>query len=179
MAGVVLVVAGAGVLGWVGWQMWGTTWVSERRHDQIAAELEQEWRGGDQLVQVEEGPATAMVEIPAFGEDYRVPLLEGTAEDVLAAGFGHVVDTQAPGQVGNFVLSGHRTTHGEPLADMPDLEPGDEVVVTTADTIYTYVLDTGGDDLAVALDETWVLDPAPVNPDGGVQPPGPRSHHGC
>ena len=82
LAGVVLVVAGVGVLGWVGWQVWGTTWVSERRHDQIATELEQEWRAGAQLVQVEEGPATAMVEIPAFGEDYRVPLLEGTAEDV-------------------------------------------------------------------------------------------------
>ena len=57
--------------------MWGTTWVSERRHDQIATELEQEWRAGAQLVHVEEGPATAMVEIPAFGDDYRVPLLEG------------------------------------------------------------------------------------------------------
>ena len=174
-AGVVLVVAGVGVLGWVGWQVWGTTWVSERRHDQIATELEQEWSSGGQLVQVEEGPATAMVEIPAFGKDYRVPLLEGTSEDALAAGFGHVVDTQAPGQIGNFVLSGHRTTHGEPLADMPDLEPGDEVILTTADTIYTYVLDTGGDDLTVDLHDTWVLDSSPVNPDGGTQPPRLRS----
>lgn len=172
VAGVALVVTGVGVLGWVGWQLWGTTWVSERRHDQITTELEQEWRAGEQLVQVEEGPATAVVEIPAFGDDYQVPLLEGTSDDALAAGFGHLVDTQAPGRIGNFVLAGHRSTHGEPLADMPDLESGDEVIVTTADAVYTYVLDTGGGDLVVAMDETWVLDPVPVNPDGGVQPPG-------
>lgn len=170
VAGVALIGAGVGVLGWVGWQWWGTTWVSQRQHDQIAAELQQEWRDGEQVVQLEEGPATALVEIPAFGNDYRVPLLEGTGEDALAAGFGHFVDTQAPGQVGNFGLAGHRTTHGEPLADMPDLQPGDKVVVTTADAIYTYVLDSGGDDLVVGFDETWVLDPSPVNPEGGVQP---------
>ena len=58
---------------------------------------------------------------------------------------------------------------------MPDLEPGDEVILTTADTIYTYVLDTGGDDLTVDLNDTWVLDSSPVNPDGGTQPPRLRS----
>ena len=41
----------------------------------------------------------------------------------------------------------------------------------TADRVYTYVLDTGGDDLTVDFAEDWVLDPAPVNPDGGLQPP--------
>jgi sortase A len=100
-----------------------------------------------------------------------VPLLDGTSDDVLAAGFGHVEGTAAPGQVGNVVLAGHRITHGEPLRDMPDLEPGDEVLVETADRVYTYVLDTGGDDLTVGFDADWVLAPAPVNPDGGVQPP--------
>lgn len=76
-----------------------------------------------------------------------------------------------PGQVDNLVIAGHRITHGEPLRDMPDLEPGDEVLVETADSVYTCVLDTGGDDLTVDVDADWVLTPAPVNPDGGVQPP--------
>ena len=54
---------------------------------------------------------------------------------------------------------------------MPELRPGDEIVVDTRDTTYTYVLDTGGGDLAVPFTDVWVLDPRPVNPDGGVGPP--------
>ena len=43
---------------------------------------------------------------------------------------------------------------------------------------FTYELDTGGDDLTVNFDQTWVVDPLPTNPDeGGPQPaqePGQR-----
>ena len=53
---------------------------------------------------------------------------------------------------------------------MPDLRPGDEVVVETRAATFTYVLDTGGDDLVVPFTETWVVDALPTNPDGGVQP---------
>ena len=119
-----------------------------------------------------------MVRIPAFGPDNAVPLLEGTSDEALAAGFGHLDGTADPGRVGNFAIAGHRVTHGEPLADMPDLEVGDRVIIETATHTYTYVLDTGGDDLTVDFDETWVLDPVPTNPDpGGTQPdqePGQR-----
>ena len=62
------------------------------------------------------------------------------------------------------MLAGHRITHGEPLRDMPDLEVGDEVVVETADAVYTYVLTTGGDDLEVPFTASWVLDPHPGQP---------------
>jgi sortase A len=177
VAGAVCIVAGVGLLGWVGWQFWGTTWMSERRHEAIADDLRQEWAAGAQLTEVDEGSATAVVRIPAFGSDYAVPLLDGTSDEALAAGFGHLEGTDDPGEKGNVAIAGHRVTHGEPLADMPDLEPGDEVVIETRDTVYTYVLDTGGDDLVVGFDQTWVLDPLPTNPTGGVQPdqrPGQR-----
>ena len=54
---------------------------------------------------------------------------------------------------------------------MPSLEVGDLVIIDTATRTFTYALDTGGDDLTVNFDETWVLDPLPKNPDaGGAQP---------
>ena len=34
-----------------------------------------------------------------------------------------------PGEVGNFIVTGHRTSHGAPLADLPDLREGARVVV--------------------------------------------------
>jgi hypothetical protein len=34
------------------------------------------------------------------------------------------------------VLAGHRNTHGEPLRNMPDLQPGDRVVVETRTTVF-------------------------------------------
>lgn len=180
-----LVLAGLAVLGYVGWQTWGTTWVSQREHDDIADRLEQAWAAepvvrGSTLraegsydavpagaVEVDAGVAGAIVEIPRLGADYRVPLLEGTSDEALAAGFGHFTGSAEPGEVGNLALAGHRVTHGEPLRDMPALQPGDEVVVTTRDAVHTYVLDTGGDDLEVPLTETWVVDPVPVDPGGG------------
>lgn len=181
--GLALVLAGVAVLGYVGWQTWGTTWVSQREHAAITDRLEQAWaadpvvsggaRGGargdvpEGAVEVDAGVAEAIVEIPRLGADYRVPLLEGTSDEALAAGIGRFPGSAAPGGVGNLALAGHRVTHGEPLRDMPALEPGDEVVVTTRDAVHTYVLDTGGDDLEVPLTETWVVDPEPVDPDGG------------
>ena len=115
--------------------------------------------------------AQAIVRIPRFGPDYAVPVLQGTSESVLAAGFGHYDGTARAGGVGNYALAGHRVTHGEPLRDMPDLQPGDRVVVETRRTVFTYRLDTGGDDLVVPFSASWVLDPVPADPDGGVQPP--------
>lgn len=175
--GVLLLVAGAVVLGYVGWQLEGTSWVSERRHDAIVDDLQQRWADGEAEVEARGTTAAAVVRIPRFGEDYAVPLLDGASDDVLASGIGQLPDTADPGERGNLVISGHRVTHGEPFADLPELEPGDEVVVETAKAVYTYVVDTGGDDLTVPFTDLWVTDPRPRHPGGGVEPPagsGPR-----
>ena len=115
--------------------------------------------------------AGAIVLIPRFGSDYAVPVLEGTSDSVLAAGFGHYDGTARPAASATTRWPAHRVTHGEPLRDMPDLQPGDQVIVETRRTVFTYRLDTGGDDLVVPFSASWVLDPLPTNPDGGVQPP--------
>ncbi len=165
IVGVLMVLAGLVIVGVVAWQLWGTTYVSHRRQAETVDRLHEAWREGSSEVKTGHGTATAVVQIPEFGDDYEVPLLEGTSDDVLASGFGHFSGTAGPGEDGNFVIAGHRITHGEPLRHMPDLDPGDQVLVETADQVYVYELDTGGDDLEVRFTADWVLQPHPVNPD--------------
>ncbi|GAA4075413.1 class E sortase [Nocardioides kongjuensis] len=172
-----LIVAGLAVLGWVAWQFWGTNWQSGQRQDDVRRALQSGWGDGQDVVRTDFGNATAIVHIPKFGKDYAVPVLEGSSQEVLAAGVGHMADTADAGAAGNYVLAGHRVTHGEPFAELPSLEPGDEVVVETRAATYTYVLDTGGQDLVIPFTQTWVLDPKPVNPHGGTQPPADAGDH--
>jgi sortase A len=170
-AGVALVVAGVAVLGYVGWELYGTTWVAKREQSKIVGATERVW--GDQETAPSEedrelaDDVVALVRIPAFGDEYAVPAHEGTGDDVLARGFGVFDNSAAPGGKGNFSLAGHRITHGEPLRHLPDLRSGDTVVVETADMTYTYVLDTDGDSLSVDMDAGWVTASDPVNPETG------------
>lgn len=167
-----LIAAGLAVLGWVAWQFWGTNWQAHQRHDKVTTALENGWGEGNDVVRTDFGNATAILHVPRFGKDFAVPVLEGSTDEVLAAGIGHMEDTAEAGAVGNYVLAGHRVTHGEPFADFPELRPGDQVHVETREATYTYVLDSGGEDLIIPFTETWVLDPKPANPrDGGTQPP--------
>lgn len=168
--GLGLLLAGLGLLAWIAWQLWGTNWQSRKTHERLIEELNSACADGQKVKRSDKGEVIGIVRIPELGRKYRVPLLEGTSDEVLAAGFGHIEDTQLMGQRGNFVIAGHRVTHGEPLRDMPDLEPGDEVIIDTCDRSYTYVLTSGGDDLRVPFTAGWVLDRLPKNPSGGVQP---------
>lgn len=180
-AGLALILVGVSLLGYVGWQYWGTNWTSHRTQDRIVEDVEKNWETGEQtritgngtpVFEAPEGDVVALVRIPEFGDDYVVPVLEGTSDEVLAAGFGHFENTVDPGQVGNFALAAHRVTHGEPLKDMPSLDIGDEVIVETRAATYHYRLTSGGDDLRVTFQDGWVVDDLlPSNPDsGGVQP---------
>ncbi len=173
--GVLMILAGLACASWVGWELYGTTWVAKRDQDRTVAATERVWSTGPDTPS---GPVSedeqalaegvvALVRIPAFGEDYVVPVREGTSEDVLEGGFGLFDGSPGPGEAGNYALGGHRVTNGEPLRRMPELEPGDVVEVTTKDTIYTYTLDTAGDALTVGYDEPWVLAPDPAAPGGG------------
>ncbi|KQW48968.1 hypothetical protein ASC77_09645 [Nocardioides sp. Root1257] len=170
--GVALMAAGALLLGYIAWQYVGTNWVSHRHQAEVVDRLERGWESGQERVRTSYGDAEAVVRIPRFGADYEMPVLEGTSDTALAAGFGHFDGSAGPGQVGNYALAAHRVTHGEPLRDMPDLEVGDQVVVETAGATYTYELVTAGDALTVPFDTTWVVDPLPTNPDPqGPMPP--------
>lgn len=182
--GVALILAGLGLLAYVAWQFWGTNYVSKKHQREITSALEKTWSSGHGKKPrfVPTGEASALIRIPKFGKNYVVPVLEGAADgtispDILARGYGHFqsggVDgakVAYPGDVGNYAVAAHRVTHGEPLRHMPDLRPGDKVIVETVDASYTYELDTDPNDLVIPFTGIWVLDPLPHNPNGGPEP---------
>jgi sortase A len=43
-----------------------------------------------------------------------------------------------PGEVGNFIVTGHRTAHDPPFRELPSLRRGDRVLVRSADMVYVY-----------------------------------------
>jgi len=168
--GVALLVAGLGLLGWVGWQYFGTGVTSNHKMDQGEQELRDRWSAKVPDAEFSDrGPKTAgtavvLLRIPKFGKDWEKPVVEGVGEDDLAKGIGHYPDTQLPGEPGNFAVAGHRVTHGSPFGKLLDLAKGDEVIVETADAVYTYELDASPRDLTVKPSDTWVLDPVPGKP---------------
>jgi len=45
-----------------------------------------------------------------------------------------------PGEVGNFIVTGHRTSAGRPLGRVPELVNGDHILITVGGTTHDYVV---------------------------------------
>ena len=78
------------------------------------------------------------LEIPKLG--VTRPLLEGVSLTVLDNGPGHWPGTAMPGQVGNVVIGGHRTSHDRPFRNVDQLVVGDEVILSTNDGRFVYLV---------------------------------------
>lgn len=78
------------------------------------------------------------IEIPAL--EIVAPLLEGISLNTLDLGPGHWPGTAMPGSLGNVVIAGHRTSHGKVFRHIDQLVVGDEVIFTTADGRYVYLV---------------------------------------
>jgi sortase A len=109
----------------------------------------------------------AVMYIPRFGSDFARSVSEGVGtKDVLDKnGIGHYPGTQMPGEVGNFAVAAHRTTHGAPFKPIATLQVGDKIYIQTADGYYTY--DFRGLEY-VRPTGVAVLDPVPQSP--GIAP---------
>jgi sortase A len=86
------------------------------------------------------GDAIGIIRIPRLGTKYGYAIVEGVSTDDLKKGPGHYPGTANPGGVGNFVVSGHRTTYLAPFNGLGELVVGDAIVVETRDTWYTYLV---------------------------------------
>jgi sortase A len=84
------------------------------------------------------GDALGLIRIPRLGSGYSFAIVEGVSTADLKKGPGHYPGSAMPGQIGNFVLSGHRTTYLAPFNGLGDLHNGDAIVIETRDTWYTY-----------------------------------------
>lgn len=82
------------------------------------------------------GTPIAYLEIPSISVSEVVG--EGTTSGVLFDGPGHRRDTPLPGQVGTSVLFGRRAAFGGPLSSVGELEPDDEITVTTGQGVFTF-----------------------------------------
>ena len=84
------------------------------------------------------GDGLGVLHIPALGKDWAWVVVEGVEDDDIAKGPGHFPGTAMPGEIGNFAIAGHRSTHGEPFAYLDKLQVGDSVVMETVDSWYVY-----------------------------------------
>lgn len=82
------------------------------------------------------GEAIAYLTIDAIGLDDVV--VAGVRAEDLRTGVGHLPGSAMPGELANAVLVGHRTTYGQPFADLDRLAPGDEIQVVTPTGSYVY-----------------------------------------
>lgn len=85
---------------------------------------------------IADGDALARLEIPRMGRNDIV--VAGVGREELKKGPGHYPQTPMPGQLGNAAIAGHRTTYGGPFLEIDELEPGDEIVVTTPYGRFVY-----------------------------------------
>jgi sortase A len=161
--GILLVVAGLGLLGWVGWQYFGTGITSNSKMGEAENALREQWKK-PAATKPAEGDPVVLIRIPKFGKDWEKPVIEGVGKGELARGIGHYPQTAMPGEPGNFAIAGHRVTHGSPFRKLLELHKGDQVIVETANAIYTYELDGSPRDLTVKPADNWVLEPVPGKP---------------
>lgn len=142
-AGLVLLLFGAY------WQ-WGTATVTDHAQEQLRQQLDRadtrphshasqtRSRTHSTLAVPPNGHSLAEIRIPRLGADYRYVIVEGTTPADLRMGPGHYAGSALPGQVGNFVVSGHRTTYAAPFNRLDELRPGDPILVTAGRYEYVY-----------------------------------------
>jgi LPXTG-site transpeptidase (sortase) family protein len=82
------------------------------------------------------GWETSVLQIPAIGVDSVVD--EGNVDWRLMPGPGHDPRSPGAGSRGNCVIAAHRNMWGATFADLPRLEAGDAVTLTTSHGIFTY-----------------------------------------
>jgi sortase A len=85
------------------------------------------------------GPSQAMrIQIKAIQVD--APVVQGDGWEQLKKGVGQHVGSVDPGQTGNVVLSAHDDVFGEIFRNLDHLQPGDRVVLFTAQQQFIYVV---------------------------------------
>jgi len=84
------------------------------------------------------GEFVGRIVVPKLGID--APMHEGVDMTTLDLGPGYWPGSARPGQNGNLVVAGHRTSHTKPFRYIDQLEPGDEVLFDVAGAQYRYVM---------------------------------------
>ncbi|MDX1688544.1 MAG: sortase [Candidatus Promineifilaceae bacterium] len=101
------------------------------------------------------GPEQARrIQIPAINVDSSI--YQGQGWEQLKKGVGQYINEAVPGRPGNVVLAAHNDIYGEIFRHLDQLQPGDEILISTERTTYTYVV---RETEIVQPTETWVMAP--------------------
>jgi sortase A len=112
----------------------------------------------DETVTIGPGDPIGVIDIPAIG--VREFVVAGVASADLRRGPGHFPTTPFPGESGNASIAGHRSTYGEPFADLDDLSVGDEIVMEMlGGGRYVYRIDSTRIVEATAVDVVLTTEP--------------------
>jgi sortase A len=126
-----LIVAGLSMLGFVGYEMWGTGLQTARAQSALRTDLARGFPS-----KPIPGKAEGFIRIPRLAVD--VAFVEGVGPAQLAEGPGHYPRTPLPGPQGNVAIAGHRTTHGAPFWGLDTLRPGDVIQLQTRRGTFIY-----------------------------------------
>jgi sortase A len=142
--GLLAVVGGVCLVGYVGYQYFGTTWIASRAQHRLRNEIAhngfQDYQlgtgaGGVSLKPVPRG-ALGYIKIPRLHLD--TVFIEGIDPGDLKLGPGHYPNTPLPGQGGNVAIAGHRTTYLHPFWALNELKPLDRITIQTRKGVFVY-----------------------------------------
>lgn len=135
---------GVVVILFAAYTLWGTGRYTASAQDDLHEQLDQRWsreREHPENVtheKVKLGDGVALIRIPRLGAKYHYVIVEGVGTADLRRGPGHYPGSAMPGQTGNFVVSGHRTTYSAPFNKLDKLRKGDEILIDTSSMQYSY-----------------------------------------
>lgn len=162
--GLILVLAGLGVLSVVAYQYYSTGREVAAEIAKTRIEVKKNWNAADGDASLSlPGAAFAIMRIPYFGPSYEVPIVVGVDLKDLDKGIGWFSNTAKPGQIGNFAVAGHNGINNNPFSRLLELPKGSKVIVETRDDIYTYEIDKPAKETTVPDTDTWVLEPDPID----------------
>jgi sortase A len=149
-----MLTAGLVLLLFVGYELWGTGRVTAEAQGRLREQLAATWQnppaagppapvvvppaGPAPQQQPVAGAGVAVIRVPRFGPEWSRVVVEGVTPQALRTGPGHYPGTAEFGEVGNAVVSGHRTTYGAPFGRLDELRAGDPVVIETRDQSLRY-----------------------------------------
>src|SRR5436190_7095326 len=159
-----LITAGVVVLLFCAYELWFTNIYTAREQHQLRNQIsdvlspEQPPLGTPEFPPLLAGHGIAVLRIPRLGQGYLKVIVEGVNVEDLKKGPGHYPHTALPGQLGNFVVSGHRTTYGAPFNRLDEVKPGDPIILETQTSWYVY---RETNEIKVAPSALWVTYPVP------------------
>lgn len=181
-----LISVGVGVLLFIAWTLWGTGFYMSQQQDRLKDELTQlpditpepqkSKKGEPKFVgpgaEYEPGPGDPVFALSIPDIELSDVVVQGVGTEELKLGPGHYPDCRSgfakplcteaeqvwPGEKGRVIVSGHRTTYGQPFWDLDKLGEGDEIVTATRWGEFTYEV-TGLE--VVAPNATDIANPEP------------------